>query len=185
MADLDPVAAERWRAIRYQGVVCTSLVLRRPLGPYYLTYLMDDLPFTAVVEMTTLVPPAWLDGHSLVYLPRYLAADDPYFERSDDDIRAEMLAGLRRVHAVRDDDVVGAGVARAREVFALPVLRYSEQVPPIETGVPGVHLVSSAQIVDGTLNVNETIGLASRAADVLLGRPPPAGTTRRIGAEVL
>jgi protoporphyrinogen oxidase len=166
---LAPATAQRWRAIPYQGVLCTSVVLRRPLGPYYLTYLMDDLPFTAIVEMTTLVPPAWLGGHSLVYLPRYVAADAADFDRADDDVCAEMLSGLRRVHAVDAADVVGARVARAREVFPLPVLRYSEHVPAIDTGVAGVHLVSSAQIVNGTLNLNETVGLATRAADTLLG----------------
>ena len=169
VADLDADTAARWAAIRYQGVVCPSFVLRRPLAPYYLTYLMDDLPFTAIVEMTNLVPPAWLGGHTLVYLPRYVPADDPSFEQSDDALQAEFLAGLRRVHAVADEDVVGGRVARAREVFPLPVLGYSERVPSIATGVDGVHLVSSAQIVNGTLNLNETVGLADRSSATLLG----------------
>jgi protoporphyrinogen oxidase len=168
---LDRSAADRWRAIRYQGVVCVSLVLRRPLAPYYLTYLMDDLPFTAVVEMTTLIPPAWIGGHSLVYLPRYVAADDPAFDRADDDIVSEFLAGLERVHRGASAEVVGARVARAREVFPLPVVRYSERVPPVATGVDGVHLVTSAQIVNGTLNLDETLGLADASAAALLGRP--------------
>jgi protoporphyrinogen oxidase len=167
--------ADRWRAFRYQGVVCVSAVLRRPLAPYYLTYLMDDLPFTALVEMTTLIPPAWLGGHTLVYLPRYVAADDACFTRSDDDLVAEFLGGLQRVHPIAAADVVGARVARAREVFPLPVLRYSEHVPPLATGVPGVSLVSSAQIVNGTLNLNETVGLADASAAALLGGPVGSG----------
>ena len=55
-----------------------------------------------------------------------------------------------------------------REVFAIPVLGHSQRVPPMATSVPGVHLVTSAQIVNGTLNVNETVGLAERAARHLL-----------------
>ncbi len=155
--------------VRYQGVICASVVLRRPLSPYYLTYLMDDLPFTAVVEMTTLIPPAWVGGYSLVYLPRYLAPDDPWFERSDAEIEAEFLAGLNTVHVIGPDDVVAVRVARAREVFPLPVVRYSEKVPAIETGIAGVHLVTSAQIVNGTLNANETVGLAERSIRHLTG----------------
>jgi hypothetical protein len=34
----------------------------------------------------------------------------------------------------------------------------------MSTSVPGLHLVSSAHIVHGTLNVDETIQLANRAA---------------------
>ena len=155
--------------VRYQGVICASVVLRRPLSPYYLTYLMDDLPFTAVVEMTALIPSAWIGGRSLVYLPRYIASDDRWFERPDAEIKAEFLAGLATVRALGPEDVVAVRVARAREVFPLPVLRYSETVPAIETGVTGVSLVSSAQIVNGTLNANETIGLAERSIARLLG----------------
>lgn len=154
--------------VRYQGVICASVILRRPLSPYYLTYLMDDLPFTAVVEMTALIPPAWIGGRSLVYLPRYVASDDPWFERSDTEIEAEFLAGLARVHPIGPDDVIAVRVARAREVFPLPVLRYSETVPAIETGVIGVYLLSSAQIVNGTLNANETIAQAERSIARLL-----------------
>ena len=158
--------------VRYQGVICASVVLRRPLSPYYLTYLMDDLPFTAVAEMTALIPPAWIGGRSLVYLPRYVASDDPWFERCDAEIEAEFLAGLARVHPIGPDDVIAVRVARARAVFPLPVLRYSEMVPAIETGVTGVYLLSSAQIVNGTLNANETIGLAERGVAHLLGGTP-------------
>ena len=75
--------------------MCASLLLRPSLSGYYLTYLIDDLPFTAVVEMTALVDRGQLGGHTLVYLPKYVAPDDPLFEVSDDEIEARFLAGLR------------------------------------------------------------------------------------------
>ena len=59
------------QAIRYQGIVCASLLLERPLSPYYLTYITDEAPFTAVVEMSALVDRQHFGGRSLVYLPRY------------------------------------------------------------------------------------------------------------------
>jgi len=42
-------------------------------------------------------------------------------------------------------------------------------VPSMATSVPGVHLVNSSQIVNGTLNVNETIELVDRAVRELSG----------------
>ena len=173
--DLSEPVRRRMAAVRYQGVVCVSVVLRRALSPYYLTYLMDDLPFTAVVEMTAMIPPAWVGGHSLVYLPRYVAADDAWFERSDAEIETEFLAGLTRIHPLAADDVVAVRVARVREVFPLPVLRYSDIVPPMATGIDGVHLVSSAQIVNATLNVNETVARAERAVVELCSAGPMLG----------
>jgi protoporphyrinogen oxidase len=83
----------------------------------------------------------------------------------DGEIEETFLAGLRRVHpGVRREDVVGARVSRVRRVFPIPTLGYSARVPPMRTSIPGLHVVSSAQIVNGTLNVNETVELAERAA---------------------
>jgi protoporphyrinogen oxidase len=163
----DLTVAERGRLgqVAYQGIVCASLVLRRSLSPYYLTYLFDDLPFTAVVEMTALVDPGQLGGHALVFLPKYVDPDDALFDESDETIAARFTAGLQRVHpSVGADDVVATRISRVRRVFPVPTLGYSEHVPPMTTSIPGLHVVSSAQIVNGTLNVNETVELAERAA---------------------
>ncbi len=172
--ELAPVTRSRYESIQYQGVVCASLVLRRGLAPYYLTYLMDELPFTAIVEMTNMIPPGWVGGHSLVYLPRYCRADDAWFRSTDEQIIEEFVGGLERVHPGVAADVLGARVARTAEVFPLPTIGYSERVPPTATGVPGISLVSSAQIVNGTLNVNETVGCAERGVRSLLGESPAA-----------
>jgi protoporphyrinogen oxidase len=166
-------------SIPYQGVVCTSFVLRRPLAGYYLTYLVDDVPITTVIEMSSLVDPVEYGGNTLVYIPQYVSSDAPILDATDDDIAEAARRGLRAVHpSVTDDDIVATRTARARYVFPLPVLGYSRTVPAMETSVPGLHLVSSAQIVNGTLNANETITLADTAA------PHVAAALRTPGAHV-
>jgi protoporphyrinogen oxidase len=167
-AGLTEAERARLRGISYQGIVCASLVLRESLSPYYLTYLMDDLPFTAVVEMTALVDPQQLGGHALVFLPKYVGPDDPLFDVSDKEIEARFLEGLQRVYPSLDRaDVLGVKISRVRRVFPIPTIGYSRRVPAMATSVAGLHLVSSAQIVNGTLNVNETVELAERAARAL------------------
>jgi protoporphyrinogen oxidase len=169
-SDLSASEAQRLRRVRYQGIVCASLVLRRPLAEYYVTNITDDgLPFTAVIEMTALVDPQAFGGHSLVYLPKYLPSDDPAFERPDDELQAEFLAGLRRMYPhFREDDMLAFRVSRVRHVLAISTLNYSDHLPPRQTSIPGLFIVNSAQIVNGTLNVNETVRLAEEAAPELL-----------------
>jgi protoporphyrinogen oxidase len=158
-------------AIRYQGVVCASLLLEKPLSPFYLTYITDDAPFTAVVEMSAFVDRRHFGGRSLVYLPKYCRPDDPIARMSDDEIQRIFLAALERMYPeFRRDDIVTFRLSRVREVFAIPTLGYSTRVPQTGTSIPGVDLVTSAQIVNGTLNVNETLQLAERAANEMLGR---------------
>jgi protoporphyrinogen oxidase len=159
--DLTAQEAARLRGVRYMGIVCASLLLERPLGPYYLTYITDpETPFTAVVEMTAFVDPGQLGGRHLVYLPKYVAPDSPLFEAGDEEIRAGFLPYLRRMYPhLRDDEVLAFRVSRVRRVFAVPTLGYSARMPATTSSVPGLHLVGSAQLPFATLNVNDTLGL--------------------------
>ena len=116
--------------------------------------------------MSALVGP--FQGHTLLYLPRYVAPTDPLFEQSDAAIEDSFVNGLRRVFPHLDpSDVVAVRTSRVRAVMALPMLNYSDRVPRIETSVPGLYLVSSTNIVNGTLNVNETVQLADRALELI------------------
>jgi protoporphyrinogen oxidase len=159
--DLLPGERRRLEAVQYVGIVCASLLLRRPLADYYLTYITDPAtPFTAVVEMTSLVDRAELDGHALVYLPKYTTADDALFGADDDSVLAQMLPYLRSMYpAFSDDDIVAARVSRVPQVFAVPSLRYSEAMPSFGTSIPGLYLAGSAQLPFATLNVNDTLSL--------------------------
>lgn len=172
--DLPDAERARHAAVEYQGIVCASLLLRRPLAGYYVTNITDaSVPFSGIIEMTSLVDPAELDGHHLVYLPRYAAPSDPVFDRSDDALESESLAALQRLYPeIRRADIVAFRVSRVRAVFPLPVLGYSRRLPPMATSHPGLWVVNSAHIVNGTLNVNETAQLARRVLPQLLADAP-------------
>ena len=172
--DLTDDEHRRLNGLRYQGIVCASLLLKKPLAKYYVTNITDDwVPFTAVIEMTTLVDPAEFGGRTLVYLPKYVSPDDPLFEVSDADLRTSFIAALKKMYPhFEESDVEAFRVSRVRHVVALSTLNYSAQLPPMKTSLPGVFAVNSAHIVNGTLNVNETVKLAEhRAWDEENSRP--------------
>ncbi len=161
---LRPDEGDRLDRVPYMGVICASVVLTRPLTDFYVTNLIDETPFTGVIEMTALIDPAEIGGNHLVYLPRYVGADDPLLDAPEDEIERTFLAGLRRLHPdLRDDEIVGFALSRPRYVLPVPVIGYAERVPAMQTSVPGVWTVNSSQITDGTLNVDETLRLADRA----------------------
>jgi protoporphyrinogen oxidase len=166
----------RLSGIEYQGIVCASLLLKRPLAGFYVTNITDSwVPFTGVIEMSTLVDRKEFGGHALVYLPKYVEPQDPLFEKSDEAIREDFVSALERMYpAFRRDQIDVFRISRVRQVFALPTLGYSERLPPIETSIPGVHIANSAHILNGTLNVNETVQLAEREAKRILEKASPA-----------
>ena len=146
------------------------MLLKQPLANYYVTNLIDSwVPFTAVIEMTALVDRDQFGGDSLVYLPKYVDPTDPMFEQSDEQIRESFVSALEKMYpAFKRSDVVAFQVSRVRRVLAISTLNYSQNLPPMATSVPGVHIINSAHISNGTLNVNETIQLANTAAKELL-----------------
>lgn len=164
---------QRLQGILYQGVVCVSLLLRRPLGGAYLTYITDEsLPFTTVIEMTSLVDREQLGGHHLVYLPKYVPADDPFLQQPDEAVIAGFLAGLRRMYPdLRDEDLVDVHVARTPYVAPVMTRNYSALVPPVSTSVPHLYMVSSAQLVHGSSSVEETMRLVDRSLPQLVLDP--------------
>jgi protoporphyrinogen oxidase len=167
---LSPEIAARLEGVVYQGVICATVVLDRPLSVNYLTYLTDaDLPFTAIVETSALTGTEQFGGRHVVYLPRYVTQEDSFWALDDDVVRERFEAGLARIHPGFDRGaIVGFRVSRVRNVMAVPTVGYSAVVPPVRTNIDGLYIVSSAQIVDGTLNVDATLGVVEQALPVLL-----------------
>jgi protoporphyrinogen oxidase len=157
----------RLRSVDYVGIVCASLLLRKPLAEYYLTYITDPAtPFTAVVEMTAFIDPAEVGGHSLVYLPKYTNTDDALFSRTDDEVLQEFLPYLRRMYPDLDpSDVLTARVSRVGQVFAVPSIDYSSKAPSVSTSVPGLYVAGSANLPFSTLNVNDTLSLVDEVLE--------------------
>lgn len=167
--DLKAQEKARLNGILYQGIICASVVLKQPLNGCYITYIADpQIPYTAVIEMSALVDRAEFGGHSLAYLPHYVASDDPAFNQSDGEIEQRFTQALMGMYPkLSRDDILAFRVSRVRQVLAVSTVDYSQNLPPMTTSVPGLHIVNSAHIVNGTLNVNETIKLAEEALPIL------------------
>jgi protoporphyrinogen oxidase len=180
--DLSEDERSRFAQLQYQGIVCASVLLKKPLSGFYVTNITDpSVPFTAVIEMSALVKKEQFGGNTLVYLPKYLESNDPSFSASDEEWKRKLLGGLFRMYpALTPEDVVSFRLSRRRYVYALQTLRYSERVPPRHTSLPGVHSVCSAQILNSFPTVDETIKLAETALPDLLsevGAPSPDPST--------
>lgn len=168
--DLSPAERHRLNTVDYLGIVCASVLLRRPLAGYYVTNLTDSgLPFTGVIEMTALVDRAYFGGHTLVYLPKYVISTDAIFTRTDSDIEQEFISALLRLYPeLRPDDVLRFQISREKYVTPIPTLNYSQNLPPMRTSVPGLHVVNSAHITNGALAINTTFELGERAVREML-----------------
>jgi protoporphyrinogen oxidase len=156
--------------IEYLGVLCTSLLIEKPLGGFYVTNITDaGFPITGVIEMGAMLPPSKLGGNYLVYLPQYVLSQSELFEEDDETIHQRCLRTLERMypHFCRKE-VKSIQTARARHVMSIPTLGYSRKRAPVMCESPGLFVLNSARIVDGTLNVNEILRLVNQEFGTLV-----------------
>ncbi len=167
----------RHNGVQYMGIVCASVLLKKPLRGFYVTNITDtSIPFTGVIEMTSLVGPANFGGRYLAYLPKYVDSNDPFLGASDQEVKDLFIpAFLRMYPELSRDDILSFQISREKYVMAIPILNYSERLPAVTTSIPGVHVVNSAQITSGTLTVNETMRICEREVPRLLALPRAAG----------
>jgi protoporphyrinogen oxidase len=157
--------------IEYLGVICVAVLLDKSVSPYYVTNITDTwVPFTGVIEMSALVDKKHFGGNALVYLPKYISPDDPLFDQSDDEIKNYFLGIFKKMYPwLTEDNFKFSGVGRAKHVITVSKLRYSEMLPDIKTSMPGVYIINTSHIKDGTLNVNETIKVAESKLTEITG----------------
>lgn len=137
--------------------------MKKSLSNFYVTNITDETPFTGIIEMSALVDKKEFGGNALVYLPKYVAPNDKLFEKSDAEIEEIFLSALEKMYShFKRKDVLEFKISRVRNVFPIPTLHYSANVPSVKTSIENVFIVNSAQITNGTLNVNETIQLAEK-----------------------
>ena len=167
---LSPTEIGKLNNIEYLGVICVAVLLNKSISDFYVTNITDSwVPFTGVIEMTALVDKKYLGGNTLVYLPKYVVAEDPLFNQADEEIKKYFIDNFKKMNpSLADDNIKFVGVARAKHVITVAKLNYSDALPGIKTSMPGVSIINTSHIKDGTLNVNETVRVAETKLEEIL-----------------
>lgn len=171
-------------ALAYQGVVNAVVVMRRQLGPYYWTAVLDPrFRFQGVVETTHVIPPAWVGGRHLAYLMNYCDADSALYRRPDDAVRADALEGLAALYpGFREADVEAVHVFRAPHVEPAWPVGYLRQRPAPRIAGTRCYLCTTAQAYPRVTAWNTSVGLAAETVAALRADLQGASGTRRSAA---
>lgn len=154
--------ANKLNEVEYLGVICVAVLLDTSVSPFYVTNITDDrIPFTGIIEMSALVDKTQFGGYSLIYLPKYVSPNDPLFESTDEEVISYYVSNFIKMYpGLKEENFKFKGVARAKHVITVSALGYSDKLPGINTSIPGVYIINAAHILDGTVNVNDTIKVA-------------------------
>ncbi len=174
LANLIPEAQRdpRWSKIGRLGAVCVIVEMDRPISKTYWTNVCDaNVPFGALIEHTNLVGPENYSGKRIAYLSRYFTADDPLATDDLDEVAKRWMSALADALPSFDVSQVNA-VHNFRTPYAAPLvtLGYRQGIPPIESGIGGLFVATTAQIYPEDRGMNECVKLAKEAADHVLAR---------------
>ena len=155
---------------RYLGVVCLLLRVRDSISPYYTLNITDRrIPLTTIVETTHVVDPEHAGGH-LLYVSKYVEPGHDDLTRPSEDVERDYLGYARTIFpALTPDLVLATIVQRAPAVEPVHLLGGAKRLPPLFP-VPGLSLVSTANVYPENVNGQAVIGVADQAVAGLLDR---------------
>lgn len=159
---------------QYLGVICPLLILTKSLIPYYVLNITDEsIPFTAVVETTRLIAPEHVGGYHLVYLPKYIAPDNPMERWTDEQVKASWMEHLHRMFPDFDDSCIDAFIVqRARYVEPLRPMGTLDRIPAIKTPVERLYMGNTVMIYPELGNGEAVTRFARCVAEQVLADVP-------------
>ncbi len=139
---------------QFLGIVCPLMVLDRPLSGYWTLNLTDDnIPFTGVIETTSYIDPKFVNGHHLVYLPKYTAPNNPLQKMTNEEIKVLWIKYLKEIFPQFDQKWIRYFlIHRERYVEPLHLLNGTNLIPSIQTPIENLFLATNAQIYPALTN---------------------------------
>lgn len=160
----------RLEKIVYLANACLVLKLKHGLSNTYWLNINDpEIPFVALIEHTNMQRPEEYGGAHLVYLSRYMAPDDPYYQMPAEELFRAYLPGLKKLFPQFNEEWVER-VWVWRERYTQPVigLRYSELKPPFKTPVENLWLSCMAQVYPEDRGMNYALVYGRKAAEEMM-----------------
>lgn len=151
---------------QYLGLICPSLVLERPLSPYWTLNLTDpSSPFSSIIGM----PHPENSRYHVVYLPKYTAPENDWMGVPDEDIRDAWLLRLRQIFPdLKMEEIRHFIISRSRFVEPVHHLNASTTLVPVQTPYAGLYLANTSQVYPGLPTSEMAITHAQRVAQIVI-----------------
>jgi len=151
------------------GNVCLLLVLNRPLTTYSTISICDGtIPFERI-EITTYTDARHDGQYYLAYLPKFIAPDSPWQDKTDEEITENWLGHLKTIFPDFERGWIShAIVNRTRHAEPLHRVNSSHLIPNIRTPIDNLYLVTTDQIYPTPTTGEAIIEHAERATQMIV-----------------
>jgi len=124
------------------------------------------LPFGGLIEQTNFIPPSEYKGRHLMYVSRYLDADDPIYKMNTDQALEFFLPHLKKINTNFSRDRISKAHL-FRYPYAQPVIgtHYSRILPEFNTPIRGLYVANLSQIYPEDRGTNYAVRLGNQVAE--------------------
>ncbi|MBN1666168.1 MAG: NAD(P)/FAD-dependent oxidoreductase [Anaerolineales bacterium] len=159
-------------ALKHMGAVVMTLALKQRLseqGHYWFNIPKQaGFPFLAVVEHTNFVAPEHFGGDHILYCGDYLPVEHEYFELSDAELLERFIPGVQRINPdFQREWIKQMWVHRTQYAQPVPLVNHSQNIPSIETPLPGLYFASMSQVYPWDRGTNFAVEIGRKAARLM------------------
>lgn len=153
--------------IEYIGATCMLLELDKSLIPFYWLNVNDtSFPFMALIEHTNFVNKQSYNGKTFVYIAKYIDPKEELFAKDKDELIDYYLPYLTKLNKdFRKDWIKESWLFKSP--FAQHIVTQNYEIPPYETGIPGLYYVNFSQIYPHDRGTNYAIEQAHTLVDLI------------------
>lgn len=156
--------AKTIKSIPYMANICALFILKKSFTKYYWTTVLDsDYPFIALIEQTNMIKNRY-NHKKLLYVSRYLKADNPLFKMTNTDIKKLFIKFLLKINPeFNKKDILECKISKAE--YAQPIIKknYFKNIKPFKTQFENIYLVNMTQIYPEDRGINHAVRLANIA----------------------
>jgi protoporphyrinogen oxidase len=156
------------KKVKYQSVVCATLLLKKPLSEIYWLNVSDPkIPFGGVIEHTNFISREEYGNFSVVYLFNYMKKGEKIYNFSDEQLIEMYKKGLKKIFPDFDPETLIVDYVINRDDYGTPVYikNYSKLKPSFKTPLKNVFLANTSQIYPFDRNMNNSVKLGKKIAE--------------------
>ena len=159
--------------LKSMGAVVLTMSLKHQLSKegYYWFNMPKNagFPFLALVEHTNYVSPEHFGGEHILYAGDYLEPDHEYFSLSKEELLARFLPSIQRINPEFSQDwVIKTWLHRTKYAQPVPLVNHSQNIPSIQTPIPGLFFASMSQVYPWDRGTNFAVEIGRKAASMLM-----------------
>lgn len=160
-------------SLKSMGAVVMVLALNHRLSEegYYWYNIPKSagFPFLSLVEHTNYVSPDNFGGDHILYIGDYLPQDHEHFDLDKEEILAKFLPHLQKFNSDFSPGwIKKTWLFRTRYAQPVPLVDHSQNIPAIQTPIPGLFFASMSQVYPWDRGTNFAVEIGRRAAQIML-----------------